>query len=500
MTEATVAVLALLVLGWAIVSGALARHDITGPFVFAVAGYVLANPDWGPITVNVGAASVHLVAEITLALVLFSDAARVNLAELRRDLGIPARLLGIGLVLSVILGSVLAGWILGGLPWALAGFVGAALAPTDAALSVEVINDERIPLRLRRALNVESGLNDGIATPIVVFMLAAAASQLGIVSESVSFEAGAALRELGGGVITGIAVGLGGAVLISTATRRDWILSSGRRLATLAVAVAAFAVAGLAFDANGFIAAFVAGIAFGALLDRKVVDLEKDMELPELGGELLALVVWFLFGATLVPLAFEELDGRTVLYALASLTVIRMLPVALSLVRSGLDRPSVVFIGWFGPRGLASVVFALLAIEELGDTAPEVERAVATVALTVLLSVLLHGITARPGGRRYVQREQHTPQNPLPGAGPGPSPPTPSDVETSPSPCRLDGSIAPVSFRTIGEPSGRDTARWTAELKADVIAPPPTRCDGYGRVTVVYIPRWKWPGRLHTNR
>ena len=408
MTESTIAVVALLVLGWAAVSGALARHDITGPFVFAVAGYLLANPDWGPLTVDVDATSVHIVAELTLALVLFADAVRVNLAELRRDLAIPVRLLGIGLVLSVLLGGLLAGWILAGIPRALAGFVGAALAPTDAALSVEVINDERIPLRLRRALNVESGLNDGIATPIVVFMLAVAASQLGIVSESVSLEIGAALRELGGGIITGIGVGLGGAALISTAARRGWIITGARRLATLAVAVAAFAVA-LAFDTNGFLAAFVAGIAFGAMLDDKVVDREEAIELPALGGELLALVVWFLFGATLVPLAVEELDGRAVVYALASLTVVRMLPVALSLVRSGLDRPSVVFIGWFGPRGLASVVFALLAIEELGETALEVRRAVATVGLTVLLSVVLHGITARPGGRRYVQSERNRP-------------------------------------------------------------------------------------------
>lgn len=408
MTESTIAVLALLVLGWAAVSGVLARHDITGPFVFAVAGYLLANPDWGPLTVEVDAAAVHIVAEVTLALVLFSDAVRVNLAELRRDLAIPVRLLGIGLVLSVVLGGLFAGWILAGFPWALAGFVGAALAPTDAALSVEVINDERIPLRLRRALNVESGLNDGIATPIVVFMLAVAASQLGIVNESVSLEIGAALRELGGGILTGVGVGIGGAVLISTAARRGWTMSGGRRLATLGVAVAAFAVA-LAFDTNGFLAAFVAGIAFGAMLEGKVVDREEATELLALGGEFLALVVWFLFGATLVPLAVEDLDGRAVVYALASLTVIRMLPVALSLVRSGLDRPSVVFIGWFGPRGLASVVFALLAIEELGETTPEVRRAVATVGLTVLLSVVLHGITARPGGRRYVQSEQNRP-------------------------------------------------------------------------------------------
>lgn len=413
MTEAAVAALALLVLGWSVVSGALARHDVTGPFVFAVAGYVLANPDWGPLTVDVDTASVHLVAEVTLALVLFSDAARVNLGELRRDLAIPLRLLGIGLVLSVILGSVLAGWVVGGLPWALAAFVGASLAPTDAALSVAVINDERIPLRLRRALNVESGLNDGIATPIVAFMLAVAASQLGIVTESESFEAGTALRELGGGVLVGVALGIAGATLISTASRHGWIDKGGRRLATLAVAIAAFAVA-LAFDANGFIAAFVAGVAFGALLDRRAVDLEEAAELPELGGELLALVVWFLFGAILMPLALEHVEWRTAVYAVASLTIIRMVPVAVSLARSGLDGPSIVFIGWFGPRGLASVVFALLAIEELGDTLPEVDRAVATVVLTVALSVLFHGITARPGGRKYVQLEHDQP------AGPGP--------------------------------------------------------------------------------
>ena len=339
MTEATVAVIALLVLGWALVSGVWARHDVTGPFVFAVAGYLLGNPDWGPLTVNVETASNHIVAEVTLALVLFSDAARVNVAELRRDFAVPTRLLSIGLLLSVLLGGLLAGWLFSGFPWALAGFMGAALAPTDAALSVQVIEDERIPGRLRRALNVESGLNDGIATPIVVFMLAIAASQLGIVAGSVTYEAGTALRELGGGVLVGMVLGLGGGVL------------------------------------------------------------------AELGGELLALIVWFVFGATLVPVAFHNLDGPVVLYALASLTIVRMLPVGLSLIGSGLDRPSVVFIGWFGPRGLASVVFALLAIEELGETSPYVVTAIATVALTVLLSVVLHGITAGPGGRQCVQHE-----------------------------------------------------------------------------------------------
>jgi sodium/hydrogen antiporter len=202
VTESTTLALALLVLGWAIVSGALARHNVTGPLVFLVAGYLLANPDWGPLNVDVDAASVHVVAEVTLALVLFSDASRVNVTELRRDAWLPVRLLAIGLPLSVALGSLLAAAFFD-VPWALAGFIGAALAPTDAALSAQVIDDERVPLRLRRALNVESGLNDGIATPIVTFMLAVAASQIGVDQHGASYDAGQALRELGGGSSSG---------------------------------------------------------------------------------------------------------------------------------------------------------------------------------------------------------------------------------------------------------------------------------------------------------
>lgn len=161
----------------------------------------------------------------------------------------------------------------------------------------------------------------------------------------------------------------------------------------------------LAFDGNGFIAAFVAGIAFGALADREALDVEQTNELPELGGELLALVVWFLFGATLLPIAFDQLDASVVVYALASLTVVRMVPVALSMLGGRLDRPTTLFLAWFGPRGLASVVFALLAIEELGESDAAVGRAVAAVALTVAASILLHGLSAGPGGRRYVEHE-----------------------------------------------------------------------------------------------
>ncbi|HET6694271.1 MAG TPA: cation:proton antiporter [Pedococcus sp.] len=403
MTEASSAVLALLVLGWAVVSAPLARVNITGPLVFTVAGYVLANPSWGAVPIDVETPSAHLVTEVTLALLLFSDAARVNVASLRRDVAVPGRLLGIGLPLCLVLGALAAGWLLEGLSWALACFVAATVAPTDAALSAQVINDERIPMRLRRALNVESGLNDGIVTPVVAFTLVVAASQLGVGEHHGSAE-GSALLELALGVGIGATVGLASAALVTTSSRRSWIIPGGRRIATLAASLSSFALA-LALGGNGFIAAFVAGIVFGACLDKDVVELDEAVELPELLGEVLTLVVWFLFGAALVPVVLSHVDVPTLGFALLSLTVLRMLPVTLALVGSGLDGPSVLFVGWFGPRGLASIVFALLAIEELGETAV-VKEAVAAVALTVLLSVVLHGVSAGPLGSRYVRLER----------------------------------------------------------------------------------------------
>jgi len=413
MTETTFAVLALLVLAWAVTSDLLAKANITGPLVFTVAGFVLGNRDWGPLSVDVDAPSIHLIAELTLAMLLFSDAARVNLSRLKRDIYLPGRLLGIGLPLSVVLGSLLAAWLFHDFTWALAGFVGAALAPTDAALSAQVINDQRIPMRLRRALNVESGLNDGIVTPIVMFTLAVAAGQLGSANEDgTSTHGGGALLELAVGVIVGLVVGLGSARLLTFGSRRHWIALGARRLGTLAAALSSFALA-VALSGNGFIAAFVAGVAFRAGLDEDVLDADNAVELPELLGEILAFVVWFLFGAALAPTAVHNFDVSLLAYAVLSLTVVRIAPVALSLIGKGLDRRTVVFVGWFGPRGLASVVFALLAVEELGET-ELVGRAVAAVSLTVLLSVALHGISAGPLGSRYVRLERADDSSPGP--------------------------------------------------------------------------------------
>ena len=405
MNEAGFAILMLLVLAWAVLSNLLATVNITGPLVLLVAGYLLGNPSWGPLAVDVDAPSVHLLAEVTLALLLFADASRVNVAQLRRDAAFPARLLGLGLPITILLGALAAALLFDDMSWALAGFVGATLAPTDAALSAQVVNDDRIPMRLRRALNVESGLNDGIVTPLVVFTLAVVATDLGLEDHGHDGVAGA-LLELALGVVVGLVVGLGSAVVIGLASRRRWVGDGGRRLATLAAALTSFALAG-AIDGNGFIAAFVAGIAFGAAVPKEL-DVGELGELPELIGELLALAVWFLFGAALLPVAFDHFSVSTLAYALLSLTVIRMVPVALALTGTGIDRPTVLFVGWFGPRGLASVVFALLAVEELGE-ASSMGPAIAVVALTVLVSVVLHGISAGPLGGRYVRAEADVP-------------------------------------------------------------------------------------------
>lgn len=412
MEEVGFAVLMLLVLAWAVVSHLLERLNVPTALVFLVCGYVLANPAWGVLAVDVEVPRMHLLVETTLALLLFSDAAQVNVSRLRQDLAFPARLLGIGLPLSIALGAVGAAVLLDDLTWALAGFVGAALAPTDAALSAPVINDRRVPQRVRRVINVESGLNDGIATPVVAFTLTMAAAGLGIDGHGSDPEA-RAVAELALGVLVGAVVGALGVGLITACSRRGWIAGGGSRVATMAAALASFSCA-IALDGNGFIAAFVAGIAFAAwqpgARDEHAAGFESEdlVELPELVGRLLSLAVWFLFGAAMLPLALDHLSAATVLYAVLSLTVFRMLPVALALVGSATDRSTVLFVGWFGPRGLASVVFALLAVEELGTASPVAVEACAVVTLTVLLSVVLHGVSAAPLGRWYAGRQRLT--------------------------------------------------------------------------------------------
>jgi NhaP-type Na+/H+ or K+/H+ antiporter len=322
------------------------------------------------------------------------------------------RLLGVGLPLTVLAGWGLAGWLFPGLgPWA-ALLIGAALASTDAALGVPVVTNPAVPGRIRRLITVESGLNDGIVTPVVLVAVA------GMVSAGAGPSGGEALLELAIGVVEGVAVGIAGGLLLRTARAHDWAAEDFVGISVLALALLAYAAA-IAVHGNGFVAAFCGGMAFGWAAGRRG---RAELVFLEQASGLVSLLVWLAFGAFAVPVVLQDLDWRVVLYAVLSLTLVRMVPVALSLLGSGLDRSTVLFIGWFGPRGLASLVFALIALEK---AVPAAEEAVAVIALTVLLSVLAHGVTASPLATRYGRSGGRSRGPDVPGADAGGAPAIP---------------------------------------------------------------------------
>jgi NhaP-type Na+/H+ or K+/H+ antiporter len=247
---------------------------------------------------------------------------------------------------------------------------------------------------VRHTLNVESGLNDGIATPVVMVALAGVTAEVGLADHSAP--EGALLGLLLGALVGG-AVGAGGGLLLRQTRRRGWSSEEFAGPAVLMLSILAY-VCALLVGANGFVAAFIGGIAFGACAGRGG---PKEVYYVEQTCGLSSMVAWLLFGALAVPTLAGSVSGPMFLYAILSLTIIRMLPVALCLLGSRLDGITVAFIGWFGPRGLASVVFALITLEELEPATGPVHTVVGTICLTVLLSVLAHGLSARPLAGRY---------------------------------------------------------------------------------------------------
>jgi len=374
---------------WGVFSARAQRSDLSAPIVFVAAGLLYAE-GLDVLELSVGQEGVRLLAEVTLVWVLFGDAAGVRPRGLRSDLGTYARLLGVGLPLTIGLGLLLAVLLLGMDGWT-ALLLGAALAPTDAALGSAVVADPVVPGRIRRVLNVESGLNDGIVTPVVLLAISEVAANEGISGVE---EPGRAAVSLVAGVGVGVVIGGAGGRLTRFARDRGWLSDDWAGPAVLALALLAYSGAVLV-DANGFVAAFVGGLAFGAAAGRTE---KQEVSFVEQSGRLASLMSWLVFGAFVVPVLKDHVDWRVLVYAVLSLTVVRMLPVALALVGTGMDRASVAFVGWFGPRGLASVIFALLALEGLHGAASE---AVATIAVTVLLSVVAHGASAAPLAKRY---------------------------------------------------------------------------------------------------
>ncbi len=394
LNTATIAVVAGCFLLWVLVSSRLERIYISAPFAFVVMGLAINHQPIQLIHFSIHSSSVRSLAEITLALVLFSDASRVNLHALRRDLGPPVRLLAIGLPLTIGLGAALAFGIIPGIGLWVAATIAAIVAPTDAALGATIMQDARVPSRVRRLLNVESGLNDGIATPFVNLFLA------GAVATEVAHQTTAlgAARELLVGAGVGVGVGVVGGWLLRTATQRGWSGNAFRPMAALALAIFSY-TASIQADGNGFVASFIAGMAFGSIVGG---DPASTMAFTEDTGEVLSLLVWLVFGALMVVPGFEHANWQDYVFAVLALTLIRMVPVALASFRSGLDRQAILFVGWFGPRGLASVVFGLIAYDALAS--PDAGRVLSVVAITVTLSVIAHGFSASPLAARYAAR------------------------------------------------------------------------------------------------
>jgi NhaP-type Na+/H+ or K+/H+ antiporter len=334
---------------------------------------------------------------VTLVLVLFVDATTINLPTLVREKGVPFRLLFIGLPLTMGLGLILAMLVFPGVnPWGLA-LMAFILSPTDAALGQPVVTNHAVPESIREAINVESGLNDGIALPPILACIAglsaAAAEKLGA-QYWISFT----LKQFLFGPFLGALVGWLGGKLVDGASKAGWMNPTFQRLTAWSLAVIAFATAEI-FHGNGFIAAFCGGLMLGA---HSPIVRERIHEFGEAEGQQLELFVFLIFGLVVVPNAASYWDARAWFYAILSLTVVRMLPVAISLVGAKLDWLSIGLIGWFGPRGIASVLYLLMAVNELGLAGHE--RILSVIVLTVLLSVFLHGITAVPLSRLYAKR------------------------------------------------------------------------------------------------
>jgi sodium/hydrogen antiporter len=387
------ATLAVLLIAFAAISGRLEGTPLTAPMFFTAAGLIVGVEAFGLVDPSATGDAVMILAQATLTVVLFSDASRIDLGVLRRTLAVPARLLGIGLPLTILAGFVAALVLLGDLSWSEALVLGVILAPTDAALGQAVVSLPRLPLSVRQSLNVESGLNDGLCFPLFVVALAVAQAQQGAIGHGHAVEV--ILEKIGYGVLGGVLAGGVAAAVVVFAGGRRLVSEQWLQVVPLAGALLAFAMTE-AIEGSGFIAAFVGGLVFGGLRRRRGGRVSYLMEQT---GAVLVATTFVVFGAVLLGPALRDLDWQIALYAALSLTLVRMIPVAISLLGSGEQRPTVAFYAWFGPRGAASIVFALLVLEEGG--LPNDGLILTTAFVTVGLSVLAHGVTAAPLATRY---------------------------------------------------------------------------------------------------
>ena len=397
---------ALALLAVAAVSRRLSGTPITPAIMFVSIGLLVGPEFLDTIDISSGSSTVRALAEATLAFVLFSDASRIDLGKLRLEISLPVRLLGIGLPLTIGLGALAAAVLFGQLTFWEAAILGVILAPTDAALGQAVVTEPRVPGRIRQGLNVESGLNDGICVPLL-FAAVAAADVASEISEGRSAMT-LLLEEVGFGIVGGVTAGILIGAIVLYAGRKDLIDGIWRQVIPIAGAALAYGTAD-ALGGSGFIAAFVAGMTFRGVIKRDPEDMNR---LIEEAGSVLNGVTFILFGAILLGPALGELTWELALYAVLSLTIVRILPVAIAMLGTHARTPTLAFMGWFGPRGLASIVFAVIVIEE--SALPNEELLVLAIYLTVGLSVFAHGLTAAPWAKRYADWFEGHPRDEAP--------------------------------------------------------------------------------------
>lgn len=389
---------AVLIFAFGLLSRFAERSSVTGPMVFMSVG-ILASPlVFNLFSVTPELDAVTLVAELALTLVLFVDASMIDLKVLRdAPSRIPARLLLIGLPLTMLFGTGLGVLMFDSISiWAIV-LMALILSPTDAALGQAVVKSEIVPNRIRQSISVESGLNDGIALPPILFCLAVLGAEGG---DHAGGWLNYLIKQVTLGPLVGLAVGYVGGKLIEQMSGRGWMEETFQKLSALPLAILAYAFAEIT-GGNGFISAFSAGLGL-TMGATSVVIRHRMQEFGETEGTQLILVVFLIFGLAMVPAAVPFWGWREIVYALASLTALRMIPVALSLTGAKLDWRSIAFIGWFGPRGIASVLYLLMALATLGFSGNE--RIMSVIVLTVAISVYVHGISAVPLSRYYGER------------------------------------------------------------------------------------------------
>ncbi len=395
MDALVISVVALFVIGYALISRRAEKTVVSAPMVFVAFGFLIGDGGLGLLSLDREAPVSHILAELTLILILFTDASRIDLKLLRKEHAIPQRLLLLGLPLCIMAGTLVALVVFRTLNIWEGLVLAAILAPTDAALGQAVVSSPRVPVRIRQALTVESGLNDGIALPLVLIAICLVACAH---NEGNGYWIRFSTLQVTLGPLVGIAVGYIGGKLVEAGRRKNSMTHAFQDLAILGLGLAAFTLAELAHG-NGFISVFCAGLVLGNTVRNQCDCL---YEFSESEGQLMSLLIFMVFGAAMVPPALEHLSGTTILYAVLSLTLVRMIPVAIAMVGMKLRPSTQLFLGWFGPRGIASILFVLLVLEDAELAAGE--QIFSVVVFTVLLSIVAHGMTAVPATQWYAAR------------------------------------------------------------------------------------------------